>query len=120
MPSAVRAGERGPSAIITPSPGKPDKGKVATIKVWTSHAVADLRAIVRRYVMRRLSHRATTWSWMHRWREKDFISLLPRVHTTLLLGGQRTSASWARSLWVARNRVFLMVPSVVFSIPATV
>src|SRR5580658_4317905 len=31
---------------------------------------------------------------------------------------QRTVASSVRSLWVARNRVFLMVPSVVFSIPA--
>ena len=33
---------------------------------------------------------------------------------------QRTSASCVRSLWVARNSVFLIVPSVVFSIPATV
>jgi len=33
---------------------------------------------------------------------------------------QRTSASCIRSLWVARNSVFLIVPSVVFSIPATV
>ena len=32
----------------------------------------------------------------------------------------RTAASWARNLWVARNKVFLMVPSLVFKMPATV
>jgi len=33
---------------------------------------------------------------------------------------QRTSASSVRNLWVARKRVFLIVPSVVFRMPATV
>ena len=42
------------------------------------------------------------------------------IHPLVLLRNQRTSASCTRSLWVARNNVFLIVPSVVFSIPATV
>ena len=33
---------------------------------------------------------------------------------------QRTAANSVRSLWVARKSVFLIVPSVVFKIPATV
>lgn len=32
----------------------------------------------------------------------------------------RTAASCVRSLWVARNKVFLIVPSLVFRMPATV
>ena len=54
------------------------------------------------------------------WKNRSLPAIGDQFTLFCLPRDQRTWASCVRNLWVARNSVFLIVPSVVFSIPATV